>query len=75
MFSMTISWIIFSLSILGPRSWSQLLFLEKHCHHSSGFIYGSILLYLHISVKHDKILEKFEFERSRAKVKVTFAIF
>ena len=75
MLSMTISWTSLSLSVLGPRSRSQWLFLEKHCHHSSAFIYGPILLYLHTSVKHDNILDKFEFERSMAKVKVTVAFF
>ena len=54
---------------------SQWLFLEKNCHRSCAFIYGPFLLLLHKSVKHDNILDNFEFERSRAKVKVTVAIF
>ena len=48
---------------------------KKHCHRSSAFIYGPILLLLHTSVKHDNILDKFEFDCSRAKVTVTVAIF
>ena len=73
---MTISWTSSSLSVLGPRSRSQWLFLEKkHCNRSSAFIYRPVLLLLHTSVKHDNILDKFEFERSRSKVKVTMAIF
>ena len=38
-------------------------------------MYEPILLYFHTSVTHDNILDKFEFERSRAKVKVTVAVF
>ena len=38
-------------------------------------MYKPILLYFHISVTYDNILDKFEFERSRAKVKVTVVIF
>ena len=72
---MTISLTILSLSVLKPRSRSQWLFLEKHCHRFSAFIYGPILQLLHTSVKHDNILNKFEFERSRAKAKVIVAIF
>ena len=105
MFSMTISWTNSSLSILGPRSRSQWIFLEKHCCRSSAFIYGPrlsvlgprsrsqwlflekdchrssaiicgpIWLLLHTSVKHDNTLDMVEFECSRAKVKVTVAIF
>ena len=52
------------------RSRSQCLLLEKLCHHSSAFIYRPILILCHTNVKYDNILDKFEFERSRAKVKV-----
>ena len=48
---------------------------RKNCHRSSAFIYVPILLLLHTNVKHDNTLDKFELERSRAKVKVTVAIF
>ena len=74
MFSMTISWTSWSLRVQGPRSRSQWLFLEKHCHHSSAFIYRPILILYHTNVKYDNILDKFDFEHSRAKVKVTVAI-
>ena len=73
MFIMTISWT--SLSVLGPRSRSQCLFLEKHCHRSNAFICRPILILYHTNVKYVNILEKFEFGHSRAKVKVTVAIF
>ena len=72
---MTISWTRSSLSVLGPRSRSQWLFLEKHFHRSSAFIYRPVLILYHTNVKYDNILDKFEFQRSRAKVKVTEAIF
>ena len=62
-------------SVIGSRSRSQWLFLEKLCHHSSAFIYKPILILFHTNVKYDNILDKFEFERSRVKVKVTVAIF
>ena len=42
MLSMTISGTSSSLSILGLRSRSQRLFLEKHCHRSSALIYYPI---------------------------------
>ena len=74
---MTISWIHSCLSILGPRSRSQWLFLgKKHCHRSSPFMYRPILILFHTHDinKYDNILDKFEFERSRAKVRVTVAI-
>ena len=58
------------LRVLGPRSRSQWLFLEEHCHRSR-----PILILYHTNVKFDNILDKFEFERSRAKFKVTEAIF
>ena len=41
---------------------------------SSDFIYYPILILFHTNVIYDNILDKFEFERSRAKVKVTVAI-
>ena len=55
--------------------------LEKHCHRSSAFIYRPNLILYHTNVKYENILDKFlkhilnkfEFERSRAKV--TVAIF
>ena len=59
-----------------PRSRSQWLFLEKNIFHCSiSFIHGSILIKLPTNVKYDNILMNFEFEGSRAKVKVTVAIF
>ena len=58
-----------------PRSRSQWLFLEKHCHCSRAFIHGSILIELPTNVKYDNILNNFEFEGSRAKVRVTVAVF
>ena len=75
MLSMTISWTRLSLSVLGLRSRSQWLFLDKHCHRSSSsaFIYRPILILYHTNVKYDNILDKFE--HSRVKVKVTVAVF
>ena len=52
-----------SLSVRGPRPRSQWLFLEKHYHRSSVFIYGQILILYHANVKYDNILDNFEFER------------
>ena len=74
MFYMTIYLTSSSLSVLILRSMSQCLFLEKHCHRSSALMYIPILILYHTNVKYDKILDKFEFERSRATVKVTVAI-
>ena len=54
---------------------SQWLFLGKHCHRSSAYIYRPILILYHTTVKYDNLLDKSEFERSWAKVKVTVAIF
>ena len=51
------------------------IFLEQHCHRSSAFIYKPILIIYHINVKYDNILYKFEFGRSRVKVRVIVAIF
>ena len=48
---------------------------KKHCHHSSALIYGLSLILYHTYVEYDNILDKFEFECSRAKVKVTVAVF
>ena len=62
-------------SVIGTRSRSQLLFLEKLCLHSSALIYKPILILFHTNVKYYKIFDRFEFERSGAKVKVTVAIF
>ena len=49
--------------------------LREYCHRSSSFIYGLILVLYHTNVKYDSILDKFEFECSRAKGKVTVAMF
>ena len=62
------------LRVLGPRSRSQLLFTENHCHGSSTFIKRLILILYHTNDKYDNISDKFKFEGSRAKVKVTVAI-
>ena len=76
MFSMTVSWTSWSLSILGPRSRSQWLFLKKkQCHNSSALIYGPILILYHTYIQYDNILDKFKLERTKGKVKVTVAIF
>ena len=56
------------------RSRSQWLFLEKHCHRSSTFIYGPNLLLLHTNISMKNILIKFKFQLSRAKVNVKVAI-
>ena len=48
---------------------------KQHCIHSSAYIFRPNLILYHINVKYDNILDKFEFERSRAKVKDTVAIF
>ena len=50
-------------------------FLEKHCRCSRAFIYGLILTLLHTNMKYDNILNTFEFEGFRAKIKITVAIF
>ena len=71
---MTISLINLSLGALGLRSRSQLLFLEKHCHRFSAYIYGPILILRRTNVLYDYIFDKFEFECSRTKAKVTMAI-
>ena len=51
------------------------IFRKKLCHHSSAFIFKSIFNLYHTNVKYDNILDKFEFEGSRAKVKVTVAVY
>ena len=73
MYSTTISWTKLSLRVLGPRSRSQRLLLEKHYRRYSAFMYGPILILLHTNVLCDYILDRFEFECSRAKVNVTVA--
>ena len=75
MFSMTISWTTLSLSVLGPKSRSQWLCLEKNIVMALVPLYKPILLILHTSVKRGNILDDLEFERFRANVKVTVAIF
>ena len=64
---MTISWIILSLRVLGPRSqWPvfEKKNRKKNCHRSSPFIYGPILILLNTNVLYDY-----------TKVKVRVAIF
>ena len=53
---------------------SKWIFLEKHCHCLSTFIYGLILILLHTNMKYDNNFNNFEFEGFRTKVKVTVAI-
>ena len=48
---------------------------KNHCHRSSAFMYGLVYILYHTNVQYDIILDKFEFECSRAKVKVKVAIF
>ena len=67
---MTISWTSSSLSVLGPRSRSQWLFLEKHCHRSSALINYPISIELHTSIGYDYTSNKFAFQHNRVKVKV-----
>ena len=63
MFSMTISWTSSSLSVLGPRSRSQWLFLEKH------IVIALAPLFI------DYTANKFAFQDDRVKVKVTVTVF
>ena len=42
------------------------IFRKTHCHRSSALIYRPIFILFHTNVKYDNILDKFEFERSRA---------
>ena len=72
---MTISWTSSSLSVLGPRSRSQWLFLEKHCHRSSALIYYPISIELHTSIGYDYTANKFAFQHDRVKVKVAVTVF
>ena len=51
------------------------IFRKTLCHHSSAFIYRPIVSLYHTNVEYNNILDKFKFERSRAKVKATAAIF
>ena len=61
--------------VLGLRSRSLSLFLEKLCQCSNAYIYWSILIWLHTNVGYDIILSKFDFQGPGLKVKVTVAIF
>ena len=72
---MTISWINLSLSVLGARSRSQWLFLEKHFHRSSALIYYPISIYLHTNIGYDYTSNEFAFQLDRVKVKVTVTLF
>ena len=72
---MTISWASSSLSVLGPRSRSQWLFLEKHCHRSSALINYPISILLHTSIGYDYTSNKFAFQHDRIKVKVAVSVF
>ena len=72
---MTISWTSLSLSVLGPRSRSQWLFLEKHCHRSSAVINYPISIQLHTSIGYDYTSNKFAFQHDRVKVKVAVTVF
>ena len=75
MLSMTITWTSSSLSVLGPRSRSQWLFLEKHCRRSSALIYYLISILLHTNIGYDYTSNKFAFQHDRVKVKVAVHIF
>ena len=46
------------------------ILVNKNCRRFSAFIYKQILILYHTNVKYDNILNKFELERSMAKVKV-----
>ena len=72
---MTISWTSSSLSVLGPRSRSQWLFLEKHCHRSSALINYPISIKLHTSIRYDYTSNKFAFQHDRVRVKVAVTVF
>ena len=72
---MAISWTSLSLSILGPRSRLQWLFLEKHCHRSSALINYPISIKLHISFGYDFTSNRFAFQHDRVKVKVAVTVF
>ena len=68
---LTISWTNLSMSVLGPRSKSQWLFLEEHSHRSGALIYRPILILYHTNVQYDNTLDKYDYKRCRAKVKFT----
>ena len=72
---MTISWINLTLSVLGRRSRSHWLFLDKHFHRSSALIYYSISIKLHSSIEYDYTSNKFAFQHDRVKVKVAVTVF
>ena len=72
---MTISWTSSSLSVLGPRSRSQWLFLEKHCHRISALINYPISVILHTSIGYDYTSNKFAFQHDRVKVKFAVTVF
>ena len=42
------------------------IFRKTNCHRFSAVIYRPILSLFHTNVEYDNILDKFEFERSRA---------
>ena len=52
----------------------KVVILHKHCHLSSAFIYKPNLILLHINMLYDYILDKFEFECPRVRVKFTAAV-
>ena len=62
------------LRVIRSRSHSGYFYKTK-CHHSCAFTYRLIVMLFHLNVKDDNILDKFAFERSDAKVKVTVANF
>ena len=70
----TISWTSSSMSKLGPRSRLKWLILEEHCHHSSTFICGLILMYYTqiFSMIISVTSSSFSFLGMRLKVKVAF---
>ena len=63
------------MSVLGLRSRSQWLFLEKHCHRSSALIYYPISIYLHTNIGYDCTSKKFTFQHDRVKVNVAVTVF
>ena len=60
-----------SFSVIGSMLRLQWLFSDKLGHYSRAFIYRPILILYHTNVKYDNILDKFEFEPSRVRVKAT----
>ena len=72
---MTISGTSSRLSVFGPRSRSQWLFLEKHCHRSSALINYPISILLHTCIGYDYTSNKFAFQHDRVKVKVAVTVF